>query len=137
MGSGLNTDSALDFAFGGAGLVFQEEIVFEVGEVWEDSEVSLTEMDEDRDLKNGVQIQVDKLNFEMADQSTKEIACREFESALEKGFGDYDFIGIGGRDVLNHSQPPLEEDVGRKKVVIDQAENLALIDGGGPKHLWV
>jgi hypothetical protein len=43
------------------------------------------------DLKDGVWIQMNKLNFDV-----KEIASREPKPALEERFGDHDFIGIGG-----------------------------------------
>jgi hypothetical protein len=56
---------------------------------------------------------------------------------LEEGFGNTNFIGVRGRDILVLSRTPLENDKRRKKVVINQPEDLALINGVGPKHLRV
>jgi hypothetical protein len=63
MRSGLNANSAHHLAFGSAPLVFQEEIMLEKSKILKDGEISFTEMDKDGDLKNGVRVQVDKLNL--------------------------------------------------------------------------
>jgi hypothetical protein len=117
--SSLDAHPANDMAFGGARFVFQEEITLEEGEVWEDDEVSLVEMDKDGDLENGDQIQLDKLNLEMIEQAVIEITCGKPESVLEEGFGKYDCVSIRDWDVFVLSRLPLEDGAGRKKVVID------------------
>jgi hypothetical protein len=51
--------------------------------------------------------------------ATKEIASREPEATLEERFRDHNLIGVGGWDILIFSQPPLEDGMRKKKVVID------------------
>jgi hypothetical protein len=79
---------------------------------------------------------MDKLNLEVVEQATKEIAGGEPKSPLEEGFRDYDFIGIWSMDLFPLSRPPLETCAGRKKMVINQLEDLALINGGILEHIW-
>jgi hypothetical protein len=62
---GLDANPTNYLAFGGARLIAHNEIVLEECKVWENGEVRLTEMDEDCDLKNGIQVQMDKHNLEM------------------------------------------------------------------------
>jgi hypothetical protein len=50
----LDADPTDYLAFGSTGLIFQEEIKFEECEAGEDGEVSLTEVEEDYNLENGV-----------------------------------------------------------------------------------
>jgi hypothetical protein len=73
----------------------------------------------------------------MVEQVTEEVVGWEPEPTLEEGFQNNNFIVVGHRDALILTRPPLENDAGSKKVVIEQLEDLALIDGGGPKHLRV
>jgi hypothetical protein len=135
VGLGLDANPTNYMVFGGARLIFLESIVFEECEVGEDGEISLTKMDRDCDLKDRVQVQMDKLDLEMVEQAVKQITGREPKPSLEEGFVNYDFIDDGDWDVLVLSWPSLENSTRRKKVLIDQHEDLALINGGGPKHL--
>jgi hypothetical protein len=131
----LDVDPADYQAFGGVGLIFAKEIMLEECKLGEDGEVSLAHVYKDSDLKDGVWVQMDKLDLVMAEQAMEEITGQEPEPVLEEGFGNDDFIGVRSRDVHILSRPPLENHVARKKGVMDRLEDLALINGGGPKHL--
>jgi hypothetical protein len=71
------------------------------------------------------------------EKAVEEITRREAKSALEKGCGYHDFISIGCGNVFIFCRPPLECDVAGEKVVLDELEELALINGRGFEHLWV
>jgi hypothetical protein len=128
IGLGLDDDSADYLAVGDTRLVFQKSILFEKGEIGEDGKVSLTKMDEDVNLEHGIWIQMGKLNFIVIKQPTKEIASGYHKSPLEESLGNYDFIGVWTRDLLIICQSPFKNGEGRKKVVIDQLEDLTFID---------
>jgi hypothetical protein len=93
-------------------------------------------VDKNSDLEYIIGIQMDKLDFELVEQAMKEITGGEPKSPLEKGFWAYDFVGIWCRDIFTLSRPPFENDAGRKKMVIDQLEDLAFINGGFFEHFW-
>jgi hypothetical protein len=79
---GLNADSADHLAVGGTQLIFEEEIIFEKRETRKDGEVNLADMDENRNPKNGVGIQMDKFDLEMVKETTEEVTAGEPESLL-------------------------------------------------------
>jgi hypothetical protein len=60
---------------------------FEECEVRKDYKVSLTEMHENSDLKNGIKIQMDEFDLEMMEEAAKEVAAREPESPQKEGLG--------------------------------------------------
>jgi hypothetical protein len=68
--SGLNADSTHHMAFGGAWLIFQEEIMLEKGKIWKDGEISCTKMDKDWHVENGVSVKMDELNLVKIEQAT-------------------------------------------------------------------
>jgi phosphorylcholine metabolism protein LicD len=51
----------------------------------EDDKVCFTNMHEDINLENGVGIQVNQLNFVVAEEVVKEITGRKTKSSLEEG----------------------------------------------------
>jgi hypothetical protein len=53
------------------------------------------------------------------EETKKEITGRELESSLEKGREHHDLFGIGCRDVLPYSRPPLKHSSIREKVILD------------------
>jgi hypothetical protein len=69
--------------------------------------VGLAEMYEDGNLRQRVGIRMDTLEFEMMEQATEDIPDREPKSPLEESFVNYDFIGIGNRNLSTLSQLPL------------------------------
>jgi hypothetical protein len=56
--TGLNPNTAYHLALGGVGLIFQKEIMFEQGKVWEDGKISFTKMNKKCYLKNEIRIEV-------------------------------------------------------------------------------
>jgi hypothetical protein len=74
-------------------------------------------MDENDNVKDGIEIQMNEFHVEMMEEPVKEIAGGEPESLLEEGFGDYDLIGVWSRYLLTLCQPPLGDGAGRKKMV--------------------
>jgi hypothetical protein len=56
--AGLKAYASYNFSICCARLVFQEEVVFEQGEVWRNPKISLTKMDKDDDLKNRVRVKM-------------------------------------------------------------------------------
>jgi hypothetical protein len=54
----LETDSTDNFSIISTGLIFQEEVVFEQGEIWRHGEESFTQMHKDDNLKDGVRVKV-------------------------------------------------------------------------------
>jgi hypothetical protein len=59
MRSGLDANASHHLVFVGPRLIFQEQIMLEQSEVWEDGEIGFVEMDEGSYLENGVAIQMD------------------------------------------------------------------------------
>jgi peptidase E len=80
---------------------------------------------------------VNQLNLIVMEKTVEEIARRKAKSALEERIGNHDFIGIGGGNVFILYWPPLEYSVSGEKVIVDELEELALINGRGFEHLWV
>jgi hypothetical protein len=125
----LDADTADHLLLGGARLIFQEEIVLEKKEIRENDEISLAQVDKDIDLKDRVWIQMNQLNFVIVKKVAKEFAGCEAKPTLKEGGENNDLIGIGCRNVFVFRRPPLEDDTGGAKMILDEFEELALIDG--------
>jgi hypothetical protein len=54
----LETDTTDNFSIISTGLIFQEEVVFEQGEIWRHGEESFTQMHKDDNLKDEVRVKV-------------------------------------------------------------------------------
>jgi hypothetical protein len=52
IGLSLKANTTDNFSIGGAGLVFQKEIIFEYGKVWVNSKEGLTKVDKDCNLED-------------------------------------------------------------------------------------
>jgi hypothetical protein len=78
---------------------------------------------------------MNKLNFEMVEDTAEKIAAREPKSPLEKSFGHHDLVGVWGGDFLTLCRLPLEDGARRKKMVGHQLANLILIDSGELQHV--
>jgi hypothetical protein len=98
-------------------LVFQEEVVFEQGEVWRNPKVRLTEMDKNGDLKNRVRVQMDQLNLIVVKKSSEEIASRESKPTLEERRKHHNLVLIGGGNGFSSSGLPLQHGAIGKKVI--------------------
>jgi hypothetical protein len=67
----------------------------------------------------------------------KKIASRAAKPAVEKGDRDHNLIGIWRRGIFILSRSPLKDGTGREEMLDVKFVHLALIDGGGPKHVRV
>jgi hypothetical protein len=55
-------------------------------------------VDKDGDLKNGLRIEMDKLNMVVMKEVVEEIAGREFKSSLKKGYQHHNFLSMRSGD---------------------------------------
>jgi hypothetical protein len=109
--------------------------MFEKRKNQNDDEISLTQMDEDGDLKDEVWIQMNQLNLVVAKKATKEFVGGETKSALEERSQHHNFIGVRSGDIIIFGWPPLVDNTEGKKMIVDKFEELAFINGGWPEHL--
>ena len=68
---------------------FQTEEVAEEIKMWKNAKISLTEMDEDRDMKDGIQAQIAKTNLVIVNQSMEKWMDWNTKSRIEIIFKNY------------------------------------------------
>jgi hypothetical protein len=125
---GMSPDAAHHLSFGSVGLVFHKEIMLKWIEVWEDDNICLTEVDKDGDLKNKIWIQMNQFDFVVVEEATQKLVGWETKPVLE-GVENNDFVGFMHGNIFILSQPSLKDNTGREKVVVDEFEKLALVNG--------
>jgi hypothetical protein len=97
-------------------------------EVWEYDNICLTEVDKDGDLKNKIWIQMNQFDFVVMEEATQKLVGWETKPVLE-GVENNDFVGFMHGNIFILSQPSLKDNTGREKVVVDEFEKLALVNG--------
>jgi hypothetical protein len=80
-----------------------------------DGKISLTQMDEDGDLKNWVRVQMNQLDLVVAEKAAKEFIGGETKSTLEEGSQHHGFVGAESGDIFILSWSPLKDGTGREK----------------------
>jgi hypothetical protein len=131
----LDADTADDLTFGNAGLIFQEEVILEEWEVWVYGEIGLAQMNKHYSLKNRVRVQMNQLNLIVVEEAVEKFTGGKTKSTLEKGGQHHDFGSVESGDVFILSQPPLENDTWREKMVLNEFEECTLIHSWRLKHL--
>ena len=72
----------------------------------ENAKIGFAEMDEDRNVKDGVRAQIAKTNGIILNQSMEEWMDRNAKSTIEIIFKHDQFIAVGGRKALTTSRMP-------------------------------
>ena len=78
---------------------FQTEKVVEGIKMLENAKIGFVEMDEDRNMKDGVRAQIAKTNGVILNQSVEERMDQNAKSMIEIIFKHDQFIAVGGRGV--------------------------------------
>jgi hypothetical protein len=87
-------------------------------------------MHKDGDLKDGVRINLHKLDLVMMKETKNKFTGGKSKSAGEEGKKHHNLISIGCGDVFPFRQSPLGHLMVRKKSIGDQFEDLILTRGG-------
>jgi hypothetical protein len=66
-------------------------------------------VDKNRNLENGVTLQVDEFNLIVIKESTMEIVGREAKSELNEGREHQNLSSIGCRDIFPSGRTPLQD----------------------------
>ena len=85
---------------------FQTEKVAEEIKMWENAKIGFTEMDEDKNVKDGVRAPIAKTNGVILNQSVEEWMDQNAKSMIEIIFKHDQFITVGGRKALTMSRTP-------------------------------
>jgi hypothetical protein len=72
----------------------------------------------------------------VVEKVTEEFMSGETKSALEEGSQHHNLVGVGSRDIFILSRPPLENDTGGEKVILEKLEEPVFINGSGLEHFW-
>ena len=95
-------------------------------EVGSDTEIGFAEVDEGGYVEDRVGIEMNQLDLIKVEKTAEEIAGWETESAIEKGFKDYDLIGIGGREGLTGGSAPSNDVLRWQHPILDHLKELFL-----------
>src|SRR6266542_1763480 len=88
-------------------------------------------------MKNGVWIQVNKLNLIIIQKTPEETAGWYRKSAVKEGFKYHDFAGVGGGESLPIGGAPPDDLLLRKNPILHHPEEILLSNGGRlPYLLW-
>src|SRR5438105_13956033 len=71
-----------------------------------DAEKSLTKMNEGRNLKNGIGVEVDQLNPIEIKKTTEERGGQQLKSPIKQGCERHNFFSVGGREQLTIGRTP-------------------------------
>ena len=100
-----------------------------------DSQIRLTKVDEGGDVKNGVWIQVDKLNLVKMQKTTEESVGGDRKSAVKEGPKNHNLTGIRGGESFSIGGTPPDDLLLWKNPILDHLMEMLLGDGGPLPHL--
>ena len=95
-------------------------------EVGSDTEIGFAEVDEGGYVEDRVGIEMNQLDLIKIEKTAKEITGRETKPAVEKGFEDYDLVGIRGREGLTGGSAPSDDVLRWKHLILDHLEKFFL-----------
>src|SRR5438105_10742050 len=100
-----------------------------------DSQIRLTEVDEGGDVKDGVWIQVDKLNLVKMQKITEESVGGDRKFAVKERLKNYNLTGIRGGESFSIGGTPPDDLLLWKNPVLDHPMEIFLGDGGPLPYL--
>ena len=100
-----------------------------------DSQIRLTKVDEGGDVKNGVWIQVDKLNLVKMQKTTEESTGGDRKSAVKEGLKNHNLTGIRGGEGFSIGGAPSDDLLLWKNPVLHYPAEMLLGDDGPLPHL--
>ena len=105
--------------------------------MWENAKIGFVEMDEDRNVKDGVWAQIAKTNGVILNQSVEERMDWNTKSAIEIIFKHDQFITVGGRKALTASRTPFHRHPIWQHAVHHQLVERHLVANGAHPFLGV
>src|SRR5438105_271235 len=100
-----------------------------------DSQIRLTEVVEGGDVKDGVWIQVDKLNLVKMQKTTEESVSGDRKSAVKERLKNHNLTGIRGGESFSIGGTPPDDLLLWKNPLLDHPMEMRLGDGGPLPHL--
>ena len=114
---------------------FQTEKVAKEIKMWENAKIGFVEMNEDKNMKDGVRAQIAKTNGVILNQSAEEQMDRNAKSVIEIIFKHDQFITAGGRKALTASRTPSHHHRIRQHAIHHQLVEHRLIADGAHRFL--
>jgi hypothetical protein len=133
----LQANTAYNFLVRGARLVFQEKIVLEQRKVGLNPKIGFTKVDKNRDLENGVRVEMNQFDLVVVQKATKEVVGGKTKPVLEEGGEPHNFICVGCRDIFVGGRMPLQHLAVWKEMACDELPDLVFISNEWLKQVWM
>ena len=116
--------------YGAARVRFHIEIIFEQGGMRRNTKKDFAEMNEDRNLKNGIRVKIHQFDSVESKQTTKELTGGESKAAIDELLEYHNLARVGCRGGFLEGCPPLDQLSRLEERFIDQLLDLIFTHGG-------